>query len=246
MNYKTTESTKKNSRLFRTALYTCLMFLTSLSAVSQNNYTIKMNIKAEGLPPEFAAYAEQDITTYIKGDKYKSEQNGMMNSSVSYYDGKKMVSLIETMGTKIGYTATKAELETEDKNNKTSKPKIEYTSEKKMFAGYECNKVIITATDKDKQENKIILWVTNDIKYDHPEARKSAGGMIDMSELKGYPLGMEMSQNAQGMEMTIIMSTTEILTDTIDDSVFVPNTEGYNMMSYGEMLEKQKMMMKGR
>jgi hypothetical protein len=206
-----------------------------------------MSIKAEGLPAEYAAYAEQDIITYIKGDKYKSERNGMMNSMVSYYDGKKMITLIETMGNKIGYTATKAELEADENDGKTKKPKIEYTSEKKMMAGYECTKVIVSMVDEEKKENKVILWVTNEIKYDHPEAKKSSGnGMMDMSDLKGYPLGMEMTQNAQGMEMTIIMTTTEISTAPIDDSVFVANTEGYNMMSYAEMLEKQKMMMQGK
>jgi len=54
-----------------------------------------------------------------------------------------------------------------------------------------------------------------------------------------------MSQNANGMDMKIIMTTTEILTGPIDDSVFVINTEGYTMMSYKEMMEKQKSMTSG-
>lgn len=208
-----------------------------------------MNVRAEGLPPEYAAFAEQDITTYIRGDQMKTEQSSMMGSSVTYYDGKKMTSLTETMGTKIGFSASKQELETSGKDDKAGKPDIEYTSEKRTIAGYECTKVIIKESGKGKKDNSqpAILWVTDKIKYDHPEANKAAGkGLMDLSHLKGYPLGMEVSQNAQGMDLKIIMTATEVLTSPLDDSVFTVNTEGYTMLSYKEMLEKQKSMMQGR
>lgn len=217
--------------------------LMSAFVTAQENYTIKTTVKAEGLPAEYAAYAEQEITTYIKGDKYKSERTGMMGSSVTFYDGKKMVAVMETMGNKMGYTATKEELESVDKGSKTEKPKIEYTTEKKMIAGYECTRVNVTSVGNDKKENKSVLWVTDKIKYSHPEANKASGkGMMDLSELKGYPLSMEMSMSQNGMDIKIIISTVEVLTTAIDDSVFVVNTDGYTMMSYKEMMDKQKAM----
>jgi hypothetical protein len=236
---------KKSVLLVKLFFSLSLLFSAGL-VTAQNNFTLKMSVKAEGLPPEYAAYAEQDITIYIKGDKLKTERNGMMGSSVSLYDGKKMTSLIDNMGTKFGYTATKEELEAGNKDDKTSKPKIEYSSEKKMIAGYECSKAIVTSMDKDKKEIKTILWVTDKIKYDHPEANKAAGkGMMDLTDLKGYPLGMEMGQNTQGMDINIIMTTTEVLTTPVDDAAFVISTEGYTMMTYAEMLDKQKTMMGG-
>ncbi|WP_317896620.1 hypothetical protein [Aurantibacillus circumpalustris] len=223
-----------------------LIFISGF-AIAQDNFTIKMSVKAEGLPPEYAAYAEQDVIIYIKGDKIKSEKNGMMGSSVTLYDGKKMTSLMENMGTKFGYTATKEELETTGKSDKSEKPKIEYTTEKKMIAGYECAKVVVTSIGKDKKESTTILWVTDKIRYNHAEYFKAAArGMSDLSELKGYALGMEMQQNAQGgMEIKIIMNSTEITTTALNDSVFNVSSDGYTMMTYKEMLDKQKTMMGG-
>ena len=222
------------------------LFLAAAYGTAQESFTIKMNIKAEGLPPEYAGFAEQEITNYIKGDKLKTEQNGMMGTTTTVYDGKKMTTIMETMGNKMGYTATKEELESYGKNDKTEKPKIEYTNDKKMIAGYECTKTLITSVGKDKKENITTMWVTDKIKYSHPEARKASGrSMMDLSDLKGYPLAMEMSQNSNGMDVKIIMTTTEIKTDALDDGTFVLNTDGYNMMTYKEMMDKQKAMMQG-
>lgn len=228
-------------------LFSVALVLLAGFASAQDNFTLKITIKAEGLPPEYAAYAEQDVLVYIKGDKQKTERNGMMGSSVTLYDGKKMTYLMENMGTKFGYTATKEELEASGKDDASAKPKMEYTSEKKMIAGYECTKVIVTTMGKDKKESITILWVTDKIKYNHPEANKASGrGMMDLSELKGYPLAMEMQQNAQGgMEIKIIMTTTEITTTVVEDSVFEIKTDGYTMMNYSDWLDKQKTMMGG-
>lgn len=91
------------------------------------------------------------------------------------------------------------------------------------------------------------LWVTDKIKYSHPEAQKASGrGMTDLSDLKGYPLCMEMSQNAQGIDLKIIITATEVSTMPVEDSVFVLKTDGYTMVSYKEMQEQQKTMMKGK
>jgi hypothetical protein len=64
----------------------------------------------------------------------------------------------------------------------------------------------------------------------------------DLSELKGYPLAMEMTDNSQGQEMKIVMTATEVLKIPLDDAIFVPNTDGYKMMTYKEMLDQQKAM----
>jgi len=224
-----------------------VLFFFSGHTLAQDNFTIKMTLKIDGMPPELAAASEMDILTYIKGDKLRTERNGMMGSTISVYDGKKMITLNDMMGNKSGFTATKAELEATDKDEKPEKPKIEYTTEKKTIAGYECTKVIVTYTGKDKKETKMTLWVTDKIKYSHPEAQKGSGrGMTDLSDLKGYPLSMEMSQNIMGADTKMTITATEINTAPIDESVFVLNTDGFTMVSYKEAQEQQKAMMKGR
>jgi hypothetical protein len=220
-----------------------LTLLTSAFALAQDNITVKMNVKVEGLPPEYAGFGEQEIVTYMKGDKHKTEMTSMMGSNITLYDGKKLTSLNEQMGNKTGFTATKEELDAEKSKDKDPKPKIEYTTDKKMIAGYECTKAILTSMGKDKKENKMIVWVTDKIK--RPETSKGGGrrGMMDMGDLKGYPLEMEMSQSQQGMDMKILMTTNEVITTPIDDSVFNVSTEGYKMMTYAEQKEMMKKQM---
>lgn len=227
-------------------MISCVAFLLMTTFVSaQDNYTIKMNMKMEGLPAEYAAYGEQEIVTYLKGDKSKTEMTSMMGSNTVFYDGQKMTSLIDAMGNKTGFTATKEELEATEKENKTEKPQIEYTAEKKQIAGYECTKAIVTSVGKDKKENKTIVWFTDKIKSNKAHSKGNTG-RIDLGDLKGHPLAMEMSTNQNGMDMKIFMTTTEVLTTPIDESTFAANTEGYKMMSYKEMLEKQKAMQGGK
>jgi hypothetical protein len=215
------------------------------AANAQENYTMKMTVKTEGLPAEYAAYGEQEIVTYVKGEKSKTEVNSMMFNTTVYFDGKKLTSLSDIMGNKSGYTATKEEIESQEKD-KPAKPVIEYTAEKKQIAGYECTKAIATSVGKDKKEKKTILWVTDKIKYDKNHSKASGRGMTDFGDLKGHPLGMEMTQDMQGSEMKIVMTTTEVSTNPIEDSVFAVNTEGYKMMTYQQFQEQMKAMQGGK
>jgi len=213
-------------------------FVMIASLVSgQDNYTIKMNMKIEGLPAEYAAMGEQETVTYIKGEKHKTEVTGMMGTQVNSFDGKVYTVLIEQMGNKMGYRATKEEMDAAgDKNEQ--KPKVEYTTEKKTIAGYECTKAIVTTVEKDKSENKVTVWVTDKIKSD--AARKKGRGMVNLGDLKGYPLEMEMKKSAQGTDMKITITATEIKTDAVADSVFEINTDGYQMSTYKEAMDKMK------
>lgn len=224
--------------------------ITASSALlnAQDTYTIKMSLKMEGMPAEYAAYGEQDIVTQVKGEKTKTEVSSMMFSSISYADGKSFTTLSESMGNKTGFTATKEEMDAEEKKAKDEvKPKIEYTTEKKTIAGYECTKAIITTLDKDKKENKVTVWFTEKLKASVSAAKRAArGGNLNFGDLKGVPLGIEASQSANGMELKMVMTATEVSTAAIDDSVFVPNTEGYTMSSYKDWMDKMKAMRGGK
>ncbi|HOZ88103.1 MAG TPA: hypothetical protein PL029_10105 [Bacteroidia bacterium] len=218
------------------------LVLMSLAGIGQDNYTIKMNMKIEGLPAEYAAYGEQETVTYIKGEKNKLEVTSMMGSHTTSFDGKMYTVLIDQMGNKMGYTATKEEMDASN-NKSEAKPKIEYTSEKKTIAGFECTKAIVTSVDKDKKEDQVTVWVTDKIKSD---AKKRGRGVVNLGDLKGYPLEMQMKKMEQGAEMKITIAATEISTEPVPDATFVLSTEGYQMSSYKEAMEKAKAMGGGR
>jgi hypothetical protein len=213
----------------------------SLTAIAQESFTIKQNTKVEGLPAEYAAYGEQDIVSYIKGDKSRTEITSMMFNTTVFSDGKVYTMLMDLMGNKSGYKATREEMDAENVVKKADKPKIEYTSEKKTIAGYECSKVIMTSLDKDKKETKSYIWVTDKIKANN-SMRGNNRGMMDLSELKGYPLGMEMASSMQGQDIKVAIMATEVLTTPLDDKIFIPETTGYTLTSYKEFLAKQKSM----
>lgn len=224
----------------RKIITSAALVLLSAFAFGQENYTVKMSMKIEGLPPEYAGFGEQETVTQIKGEKSRVEVSSMMGTQIVVFDGKTQTSLNEAMGNKTGFTATKEELEAADKADKSEKPKIEYTTEKKTIAGYECTKAIITSTGKDKKENKMTAWVTEKIKHDMKGKKSSGRGMMDMGDLRGYPLEMEMSANQGGMEMKILITATEVSTGPIDDSAFKVSTEGYKMMTFKEFQSKMK------
>jgi hypothetical protein len=164
-------------------------------------------------------------------------------TSVSVFDGSVLTSITEQMGNKTGFRATKDELDAAEKNDKPgAKPKIEYTKDVKTIAGYECTKAIVTSVGKDKKENKMNVWITEKIKANQTNGKKSGGRgmMMDLGDLKGYPLEMEMSQSQQGMDMKILISASEVSTTPLEDAVFTVSTDGYKMMTYKEMQEKMK------
>lgn len=217
-----------------------LLQLNFHTAVAQESYTIKMTMKIEGLPPEWAGFGEQEIINYSKGEMYKKEVNGMMGSSIVCFDGKTLTQLNEGMDKKTGFTASKEELEAMGDKEPKESPKIEYTSETKKIAGYDCTKAIITSSSEGK-ESKVIVWVTEKIKI-NPKVNKTKGkGMkMDFGDLKGQPLQIEATQNSNGNDMKVIITATEVSTTPLEDSFFTVNTEGYTMMSYQEMLESMK------
>lgn len=233
------------------------LVLAGLNLVNaQDNYTLKSIVKVEGMPDDLAAFAEMEITTYVKGNKTKSETTGMMFSNTVYYDNETLTYLADYMGHKTGYVLSKKEIEENEKKEKSGKaPKIEYTNDKKTIAGFECTKAILTTpSDGDeapaspglsapapKQGNITIVWITDKIKPISREVRNTYNRGMNLGELKGTPLEMQSSMKMQGNEVTFVMTTKEVLTTKIEDSIFMPNTEGYTMMTYHEMKEKMKM-----
>lgn len=216
-------------------------------AFGQDDLTVKMTVKVDGLPAEYAAMGESEMVSYTKGDKSKEETTSMMGSSVTFNDGKVTTVLMEQMGEKTGWTATKEELEaanTKDKN--PEKPKIEYLTDKKTIAGYECTKAIVTMIGKDKKETKATVWFTEKLKMNESKTKNRRGPNMNFGDLKGRPLEVETSMNQQGMDLKIFVTATEVSTSKIDDAVFKADVSGYKMMTYKEMQEKMKAMEGGK
>lgn len=85
------------------------------------------------------------------------------------------------------------------------------------------------------------VWITDKIKTPSSAGGGSKrGGMMDLGDLKGYPLEMEMAMNQQGMEMKMLITTTDVSTSPIDDNTFTVSTDGYKMSSFAEYQEQMK------
>ncbi len=223
-------------------LITSAAFVLATSfAFAQDDLTIKMAIKVDGLPPEYAAMGESEMVMYSKGDKTKEETTSMMGSSTTYSDGKKTTVLAEQMGEKTGWTATSEELEAANAKDKNAeKPKIEYLTDKKTIAGYECTKAIITTVGKDKKEQKTTVWFTEKLKYTTSKTKNRRGPSMNFGDLKGKPLEIEMAMNQQGIDMKVFVTTTEVSTTKLDDAIFKADVTGYKMSTYKEIQEKMK------
>ncbi|HQQ94339.1 MAG TPA: hypothetical protein PLQ93_07280 [Bacteroidia bacterium] len=224
-----------------------LALLGFVNTHAQDCYTVKMAMKIEGLPPEYAGFGEQEMVNYLKGDLYRNETSSMMGTSSTCFDGKILTHVSDQMGNKTGFTATKEELDAANQNENKEKPKIEYTQESKKIAGYECTKAILSSVSKDGKEQKVTVWVTDKIKSTAARGKRTGGrGMqMDFGDLKGYPLQIESSQNQNGTEMKMVMTALEVSTAPIEDNFFKISTEGYTMMSYQQMQENMKKMRKG-
>lgn len=81
----------------------------------------------------------------------------------------------------------------------TVKYDYNYTEETRDVAGYKCNKVIITVTNLDTDEEKnIIVWVTNDLLVGENV------NFASMPGLKGFPLRSETPVDEQGVTFTMV------------------------------------------
>lgn len=216
-------------RLFSTLAAVTVAAL-SLTAQVKEGYVV-YETKIEGLPPEQAAMGESETKVYFKNGKTLMEMNSMMYSMQNLIDDKGMLMLVDQMGNKFAVKQTKEELEKEAAKNKekTPDPKIEYTNETKMIAGYECKKAIVTTTNKDKKEEKMDMWYCE--KIENPNKDGVGRGANIYKGIKGMPF--EYSMNQQGLK--ILVTAKEVSTDPVSDSKFTLSTDGYKMMTMDEI-----------
>lgn len=162
---------------------------------------------------------------FVEG-KYKTTMNMMggmvkMNNIVNVKENK-MDMLFDAMGNKMWVDTDLEEAKKNRPDNQDMKDlKVEYDkSQTKSILGYNAYKATIAMPNGGTVEG----WITEDIKTD----ANIIQGMEDL-KLKGFPL--EFSIVAPSMKMTF--AATDIK-NTVDESVFELNTEGYKKMTMAE------------
>jgi GLPGLI family protein len=221
-------------KLFSTLAVVALTAL-SLNAQIKEGY-ILYDMKIEGLPPEQAAMmGDMETKVTFKNGKALTEVTSMMFSQQMVVDETGMTMLMEQMGNKIAMKQTKEEMDKAEAKakDKPADPKIEYTNETKMIAGYECKKAIITTVGKDKKEEKMEMWYCE--KFENPNKEGKGRGQNVMKGLKGMPFEYAGGQGGMKFKMT----AKEVSTDPVADSKFVLSTEGYKVMTADELKAMQ-------
>ena len=222
------------NKLFSTLAVVALSALSLNAQIKEGSITYAMTI--EGLPPEQAAMmGDMELKSTFKNTKVLTEMSSMMFTNQTLIDDKGMTMLMEQMGNKIAIKQTKEEMAKEEakQKDKPAEPKIEYTSETKMIAGYECKKAIITTVNKDKKEEKMDIWYSD--KFENLNKEGKGRGQGFMKGLKGVPFEYS---GAQG-PMKFKMVAKEVSIEPVADSKFDLSTEGYKMMTMDELKAMQ-------
>lgn len=221
-------------KLFSTLAVVALSAL-SLNAQIKEGYIV-YDMKIEGLPPEQAAMiGDMETKVTFKNGKSLSEMTSMMFTNQTLADDKGMLLLMEQMGNKIAVKQTKEEMEKEEakQKDKPADPKIEYTTETKMIAGYECKKAIVTLIGKDKKEDKMEVWYCD--KFENTNKEGKGRGQGFMKGLKGMPFEYAGGQGAMKFKLV----AKEVSVEPVADSKFELSTDGYKLMTMEELKAMQ-------
>ena len=199
--------------------------------------SITYDMKIDGMPPEQAAMmGDMELKSTFKSGKSLTEMSSMMFSNQTLIDDNGMMMLMDQMGNKIAIKQTKDEMAKEEAKvkDKPADPKIEYTTEVKTIAGYECKKAIITMiVGKDKKEEKMDIWFCDKFENNNKEGKGRGQGF--MKGLKGVPFEYSGSQGP--MKFTMVAKAVSV--EPVADSKFELSTEGYKMMTMEELKAMQ-------
>ena len=187
------------------------LMIASVNAFAQKPFAGKITyeLSAEGITdPNIAAQlAEQTMEYTVMGNCCRMDMNvGIDMTTIENGNSKTFTIILGIPGYGKYYIQT-----TEEEIQKklaTTKMDYNYTGEEKTITGYKCQKVILTETDLETDEEKVtVLWVTNELGLgDNINFYKHAG-------LKGYPLCTEQTQEINGENVTVITTATKIVPD---------------------------------
>lgn len=188
-------------------LLTVLMLATSsLFAQKQTGYAITFKITITGTDdPNILNNVPESKTEFMLGNCTKTVVDGEGYSVSNITNGdKKVVDVIFDLTGMGKYVIETTEAEAQ-KKMENIKIDLKYTGEHKTIAGYDCEKVIVTSTDLESDEEATTtLYVSKDLNSNPGMHFATYPGLV------GYPLYMEISQDIQGTEITQIMEATAV------------------------------------
>ncbi|MCC6601246.1 MAG: DUF4412 domain-containing protein [Crocinitomicaceae bacterium] len=196
--------------------------MTVAAAISQAPFEGKIitEVKAVELPPEakgMESMFNHSINIYVKGKNRRVEEGTAMGNTVIITLGEKneTIMLMDMMGQKIAVSMSPEE------NTPTTghePAKVELTNEKKMIAGYECKKAILTGTENP--ETIMEIWYT--------EKLPNATGKYE--SIAGMPMQYRVSANGMLLEFTV----TKVAAEKVSTTLFeIPS--GYTVKTKKEL-----------
>lgn len=219
--------------------------------LAQENFMIKSSVKINDLPEDIALRYEMDYTTWVKNDKWKIEASGKTESFMVYFDSNVLRYYADYNGNKLMASLPKKDLNEKAAGaKKEKKPRIEYTSEKKVIAGYECTKVIINQPEPvnesaslslaapQKKESNTIAWITDKIMPADASVRRIAYRNLGLEDLKGTALEAEGVIEAGGSKGSFVLTTQKVDKPKIEAETIESANADYKEVSYSELADQ--------
>lgn len=211
-------------KLISNFLFTAAMMLMAGSLVFgqvTDNFSVTYDIEFDGdqLDPMSASMMEgSTMKLTFSGKRSRVDMDMQMMSTTAITDENLKQGLVyitmDMMGMRQYKPITEAEFEENIKNDDFD---IERTGETMEIAGYEAEKVIMTAASGETME----MWVTSEIRP------SSTANQYTYEGLNGLPLKMQMTQDNLNMTFT----AAEVNTETPDEAMFdLTPPEGYELM----------------
>jgi GLPGLI family protein len=210
-------------------LITAVALLCCAFTYAQKEGSVTYVMTMEGLPPEQASMmGDMETKIVYKDKKTYTEMNSMMVSYKTVTDDNGSLTVMDQMGNKYFTRMTKADMDKMAAEKKEKDPKIEYTSETKSIAGYECKKAIVTGEGKEG-EVKMDVWYSEKVPYISQGGGRKGGEMF--KGLKGMPMEFSVNQGP----MKIKMVAKEVSFEKVPDSIFTLSTEGYTEKTLADL-----------
>lgn len=170
--------------------------------------TIKKHSFIEGTDdPNILAQGESESSVTLFGNYTKTvitPQEGFGIITITNGDAKTVTMILDIMGMGKYYSEVPADKIAERLKN--TKYEYKKTGEKKTIAGYECDKVNVTATDLETDESsEVVVYISTAINP-NPEIN-----FVELPGLAGFPLRIEQKTSVDGTDVTVVDEALEVI-----------------------------------
>lgn len=186
--------------------------------------TYEITYDTPGLDASMKAQMPSEMTLYLKGNKMAQETKSAMFSQCVIVDSDSKTSImlmdIPAMNKQVAMKISKEDM---DKQlNEQPKVKVDLIDETKKIAGYNCKKAEVTSGD-----NTITIYYTTEIGGDN------MNWATQFKDIKGLLMEYSITENSQGMDITMKFTAKEVKEGKVKDSKFsIPS--GYQELTKEE------------